>query len=331
MTARVRSTLLAATVAALTTLAALGPCRDARAAGPEGTNDERERERTALYSEGVALANAGRWEEAAKRFRQVVAIRSAPPALFTLAQAEEHMGQLATAERRYESALAAARVSGHADVADAASRALSAIATRVPSIVVRIEHSVPSATATIDGADVAFGATVKLDPGSHVVAAHAPDRRPFETRVRLVAGQSLEVPVELEPLVAPSPPPEAPFPVVEAPPPPASEPPAAPAAHGHPLPLGPLVLGGAGVATGIVGLVVRLAGQGGYDDASARCTAGVCAAQSSVDAGNSARTRMIVGTVILGAGVVAVAGAGVWWLTLAPSHGGASASLVAKF
>jgi hypothetical protein len=142
--------------------------------------------------------------------------------------------------------------------------------------------------------------------------------------VSLVAGQSLEVPVQLEPLAAPPPPPPAVAPGPE-PPAPAPEP------HGKPLPLGPLLLGGAGVAAGVVGLVVRFTAQASYDSASSSCSGRVCPTQSAVDDGNGARTRMILGTVLLGAGVAAVAGAGVWWLTVAPSHGGASATLTARF
>jgi len=321
MTRPWRSSCLPAAAAAL---ALVGASPGVRAAGPDSTPDERER--TALYAEGVAFANAGRWEEAAKRFRRVVAIRSAPPALFTLAQAEEHLGQLATAERDYEGALASARASGQADVADAAARALSAVVQRVPSILVRVEPSVPGANATIDGTDVALGVPAKVDPGSHVVASRAPDRRPFEARVSIAAGQSLEIPVQLEPLAAPPPSPPA-VAVVSAGPEPTPE----PVGHARPLPLGPLLLGGAGVAAGVVGLVIRLTAQASYDSASASCSGGACPTQSSVNDGNAARTRMIVGTAVLGAGVAAAAGAGVWWLTLGPSHGGASAAISARF
>ena len=208
-----------------------------------------------------------------KRFRQVVAIRTAPPALFTLAQAEEHLALLASAERSYEAALAAARASGQNDVAEAAARALSAITTRVPSIVVRLERPVPGATATIDLAAASLGEPVKVDPGSHVVAIQAPNRRPFEARVDIAAGQSIEVPAALEPL-PPAAPPVAPPAAGDAAASPAPEPPGVAPEGGRPLPVGPLVVGGAGVALGIVGLVVRLTAQSSYDGASARCPGG---------------------------------------------------------
>ena len=67
-------------------------------ASPPST-DSREEERTALYREGVALAEAGKWHEALEKFQAVVAIRSAPAALIALATAQENSGKLAHAAR----------------------------------------------------------------------------------------------------------------------------------------------------------------------------------------------------------------------------------------
>src|SRR3954466_7796473 len=61
----------------------------------------REEERTALYQEGLALAETGRWEDALSKFEKVVAIRSAPRALFALARAEEKSGRWTRAKRTY--------------------------------------------------------------------------------------------------------------------------------------------------------------------------------------------------------------------------------------
>jgi hypothetical protein len=306
--------------------------RPALAAGHEGANDELERERKAAYSEGVALANAGRWEEAEKRFLRVVAIRSAPPALFTLGQAQEHTGRLASAERTYDSAFNAARAAGNTQVAEASRRALGAIDPRVPRLVVRLASPVPGASATVDGASVEFDQPTKVDPGAHVVAARATDRKPFETRAKLGPGQNVEVTVELEPLLAP-PAPAAASPAVAQAAEPTSEP-APTDAHEEPRSaskLGPLFLGGAGAALALAGVVVRFAGQSSYDSASGQCGPAGCPSQSIVDEGNGARTQMLVGTILAGVGVAALAGAGVWWLSIGTAHGGTTATLTARF
>jgi hypothetical protein len=315
----------------------LGAAAPASRAAMAAGGDELERERTAAYSEGVALANAGRWEEAEKRFLRVVAIRSAPPALFTLGQAQEHTGQLATAERTYDAAYTAARAAGNTHVAEACRRALGSIDPRVPRLVVRLAGPARGATVTIDGASAAFDQPVKVDPGAHVVAARAEDRKPFETRARLGPGQNVEVTVELEPLATPPAPPApptqpaAPAAATASEPTPAEPAPPAEAEPHAGLPLGPLFLGGAGVATALAGIVVRFAAQSSYDSANGQCGPAGCPSQSVVDEGNGARAQMIVGTILAGVGIAAVAGAGVWWLTVGTSHGGAGATVTARF
>jgi hypothetical protein len=301
-------------------VAVLAVPRVAFAAGDPPAGDDAERERTTAYAEGVALANAGRWEEAEKRFRRVVAIRAAPPALFTLGQAEEHTGELASAERTYDAALVGARAAGNTEVAEACRRALAAIGPRVPRVVVRLASPAPGAAVTIDGVSVASDQATKLDAGEHVVAAQAPGRKPFQTRAKVAPGQSLEVTIQLDPLAAPPPPagPEAP----------SSAPPAEARSR---LPLGPLVLGGAGVVATIAGIVVRFAGQSSYDSASGQCGSGGCPQQSTVDAGNGARTQMLVGTIVAGVGIAAVAGAGAWWWSVGTSSGSAGATVTARF
>src|SRR5262245_52494001 len=50
-------------------------------------------ERKALYREGVDAAASGRWAEAKDLFNKVLAIRASPKVFFSLAQAEEQLGQ----------------------------------------------------------------------------------------------------------------------------------------------------------------------------------------------------------------------------------------------
>lgn len=84
--------------------------------------------------------------------------------------------------------------------------------------------------------------------------------------------------------------------------------------------VGPLVLGGAGVAASVVGLVLRVTGQNVYDDAVRTCAGDppYCVSQNDVQRGNDARSRMIAGTITAGVGLAAIAGAGVWWAVARP-------------
>jgi hypothetical protein len=278
---------------------------------PEGYDESR---RSALYREGIQLADAGRWSEAVMRFRQVVAIREAPQALYTLAQAEEHAGALATAARSYERALAVARSAGTSDVASSAAAALSAIQPRIPRIVVTLETPTQGATATVDGVQAAIGDPVRVDPGEHIVSVVAPDRQSSTTVVRIVEGQILRVGKTLTPVAASTPAtPSTPETVVTAPPP--ERPPAK--KHSS-FPTVPVLVAGVGVAAGVGGLVLRLVGQSRYDDAARSCPGGVCPRSSDMETGNEGRGQIIIGDVLLGVGGAMVAGAALLWFLDSP-------------
>ena len=295
-------------------------------------SSDREDERSALYRVGVAQADAGRWAEAVETFNKVIAIRSAPPALFTLGQAEEHLGHLVSADRTYHKALTDARAAGNQEVASPAQKAITAVEARVPHVVVRLGGSiVEGARATVDGDSVSPGATCDVDPGDHDVIVRAPGARTFTRRVHVVEGETLDVSAVLEPTGASH----------------ASRSPASARSgeeQGSTFPFGPVILGGVGAAVAVAGYVVRAGGQSDYDAASAQCPGGGCTEQSLVDAGNSGRSRIILGTALLGTGVAAVAGAGLWWIlspstptggqvgvAVAPGDGGVRASIDGRF
>ncbi len=297
--------------------------------------DDNESRRSALYREGIQLADAGRWTEAVARFREVVAIREAPQARYTLAQAEEHTGALATAARSYERALAGARSAGASDVAQSAAAALSNLEPRIPRIVVNLETPSEGATATVDGVAATFGDPVRVDPGDHLVSVVAPGRKPSTSVVRISEGQVLRVGKALvrEATTPPeSPPPESPAPAER------------PRSEHRPFPLVPVIVAGVGVAFGAAGLTLRLVGQSRYDGASGSCPGGACPQASNAEAGNEGRGQIIIGDVLLGVGGAALAGAALLWFlepratkssgvhaAVLPCRDGAFASLSGRF
>jgi hypothetical protein len=287
------------------------PHVDPTASPARSTSPADEARRARLYAEGLELARGGRWEEAVTRFREVVAIRSAPPALFTLGQAEERVGRLVSAKDAYARAEADAHATGAQDVEDNARRAIASLEPRLPSVTVRLANeSGTGATATLDGGAVAIGLQVDVDPGDHRVVVSAPGRASFEATVRVASGERRDVDAVLG--NGPSPPGSL------SPTHPAS---AAPApAPTHPSALGPVVVGSVGLVTAIAGLVLRQTGQSSYDSDSAGCPAAVCPSQSAVTEGDSARTQMIAGEVMLFAGVAAAAAALTWRLVTSRSE-----------
>jgi hypothetical protein len=76
-----------------------------------------------------------------------------------------------------------------------------------------------------------------------------------------------------------------------------------------------LVIGGAGVAGIVVGVIASLAAKARYDDASNSCNGNVCATASSVEQLNSAASMARVATVSLVAGAAALAGGAIVFFT----------------
>jgi hypothetical protein len=289
----------------------------ASVAGAQPATPDREAERAALYEEGVKLAGVGRWSEAVERFRQVVAIRSAPRARFTLGEAEEKSGKLASAKASYALALEEARATGDEQAAGAAGGALAAIERRVPRVMMRLSVGVAGARASVDGREVPLGdKPVELDPGEHRVVASAPGREPFEQMVSVVEGKTTELTVRLDPVRAAG---AGEGGAGAAQPIPGRSGQGGPSRDTSGPPAGAWVLGATGLAATAVGVALYVTGQRSYDDAAGYCTAGGCSAPEHADDGNAARGQMIAGDVVMAVGIGALVGAGLWWAAAAGS------------
>lgn len=184
--------------AAAVAVGALSTAPAAAQTAPPGEVD-REAQRTQLYRQAVDAANAGRWADAAGTLRAVLAIRSSPKVLFTLGQAEEHVGRLSAAYDAYARALADAEAERQTDVADTAAVALRSLGPRVPVVRVMVSGGgAAGATATIDDRAAPPGQIVRVDPGAHHVAVSAPGAHAVESTITIGEGQRLDVPVTLE-------------------------------------------------------------------------------------------------------------------------------------
>ena len=208
--ARVREVLpVRASIATLLALTLLASSATARA-----QDATRERERAALYQQGVDLAAAGNWAQAVERFKRVVELRASTKALYTLGEAEEHAGQLAAAKRSYRASLDSARAGAAKDIVDLAGAALGKLEGRVPQVTVRLDERTAAhggdTRASIDGHGAPIGAASDVDPGDHEVRVEATGAAPFVRTVHAVGeGQQLDVTATLEwsavaPAVAPS-------------------------------------------------------------------------------------------------------------------------------
>jgi tetratricopeptide (TPR) repeat protein len=280
---------------------AVGPIAGtARAEAPAPAVDDHEQERTALYRQGVALAEAGQWAEALKKFQAVVAIRSAPAALVAMATAQEKLGALATARRTYSRAHDDARAIGDQALAEKASAKFAALQSRVPRLAIRLSTmSLTAAVVTIDGDRVLPSADgdVEVDPGEHRVVVTTAGQLPYEQRAQVAEAERKELSVDFAPI-----------------------PPKESAAPSSGPPLGALILGGAGIATAAIGAIV-------YANALSTYNAGKdaqsCRDPSCVDKvnqGNDARATVLASSIVTLTGIAAIGGAGVWWLFSPRAH-----------
>jgi len=287
---------------------------------PEGATNAEDR-RTQLYREATEAAAAGRWSDARDRLTEAVAIRSSPKLLFSLAQAEERLGAIASAHADYVRALEGARAAGQGEVVQAAEQATAALEPRVPRVRVVAtgvgDDTPPGATATLDDRPMPLGVAVSVDPGAHRVVVRAPGMREVTSSVAIGERQQLEVPVRLVAegstlALGPVPPP-APVSVVPGPLA------ATVAAATPPSSLGPwrtvaLIVAGAG----LVGVGIG-AGFGGvsiskHSAAEASCPGVTCPTAGGSGLWSDAVTTGNVSTGAFIAGGVALVAGGVLWL-----------------
>ena len=275
----------------------------------QGDDNLGEKNRSAAYAQGLDLARAGRWSEAAERFREAVAIRSSPNALLALATAEEQSGRLAMAWRTFQKGLADARTAGQGDDATLAQQGLRALDRRVPRLRIVASGAAGAARATIDGESVPIGHLVEVDPGPHTIVVSADAVSPQSTRLVVAEGERRDVSVELVAQPAATPAPQAP-PPRPTPPDESHTGPASPPAGDQvesPVPWALVMLGAAGAGVAGVGAYFDLHGLSEHN-ALASCTG---CTQQNVD---SAKRDMWIGTGLLWTGGAALATAAVLYV-----------------
>ncbi len=204
-----RARWVCASAACLAVVLVEAPSRAQASPASNGDAHAVEGRRSALYREAAEAAKLGHWSVARDRLREVLAVRESPKVFFSLAQAEEQLGAVASAYTHYARALEGAQAAGEGEVANVAGAAAKAISPRVPHarVVVTGVADVGAVKATLDGEAMAVGASVAVDPGEHRLAVSAPGMAAFSTNVSLREGQDLEVPIRFDAAGIASPPP----------------------------------------------------------------------------------------------------------------------------
>jgi len=167
------------------------------------------------FDEGVVLEKRGDYAAALLKFKESADAKPTLGNRFHLAFCLEMTGKLATAYREYEEVDRLAREQKKADVVLATRQRTDGLRGRVPDLTLRpVPRLPPDGEVLVDGrVVVAEGLEAKalmLDPGEHVVTAHAPDHTGFRRALVLAEAEhaTLDVPFETSALTPPPPPPE---------------------------------------------------------------------------------------------------------------------------
>lgn len=282
-----------------------------------------EAERTKIYREGQKLADAGRWAEAAEKFRQVIKLRSAPKAIVALAFAEEKQKHLLEARELYRAAVAEANAAGLSKEFETARDSIGNVDAAIPRIVLGLESGVTLDQIKVDDKVVSVvGTTLEVDPGQHSVVLIARGYQPFSTSIVVNEGNRVTLQVKLVAAdVAPQPASSASSQGSSSPRAPANPPTDASSSKSpekrSPSRVGPIVVASAGVVFVAVGTALVVAARNDYDSALSLC-GGSKACPKSVEPIVSpkiddARDKVRTGDLAIGVGVAAVLGAGGWW------------------
>jgi hypothetical protein len=284
-----------------------------------------------LFDEARKLMNKGDFAHACPKFAASQQADPAAGTLLNLANCYEKNGQTASAWVTFKDAAAAARTSNHRDWETRASEHVAKLEKVLSRLTVRLggDASSPAAAQlTIRRDDTAVGSAllgtaIPVDPGTHTVDATAPGKKPFHISIDVAAGgERKEV---IIPALEDAP--------AEAPPPVATS----DGASGTPTLGGQssdggnqrtvgIVLGGVGLAGGIVGAVTGIVAIGKNSSAKSICPdAGACPSQAAVNDSNSAHSFGTVSTVSIIAGGAFFAGGVVTYL-LAPRHPSATSA-----
>ena len=256
-----------------------------------------------LFIQGSELVQQGKWDEARERYERSLRLKRAAITLYSLGLAQKNTGRLVEALENMRAFLAEPSAEATRPYEKPAQQAIAELEKRVARIELHVEPARLSGIAvTIDGQAVpaaALGVPRLVNPGPHEVAATAPGYSAARASETVAEGAQATVKLSLEKMAEPAALPKAPG---------AARRSSAGDAALRPSRALPFALIGGGAAGLGAGAIVGLFGVSQASDAPTR----------DGPEADAARTKMHVGDVLGGLGVVA-AGVGVVLLLTRPS------------
>jgi Tetratricopeptide repeat len=271
----------------------------------------------ALFNQGRSLMTEGKYAEACPKFEASQELDPGLGTILNLAECYEKTGRTASAWAEYREAIPLARATGSKARQDLAIERARALEERLSTLTIRAlsgEATDPQLEVRRDGIAVRaaeLGAPIPVDPGEHLIEAHAPGHEPWSSKVRVgpdAAKVSVEIP-KLKPSGAATKP-EAPIVTTTAT---TTAPPSdQPLSDGSTQRTTGLVLGGAGIVGVGLGTFFGLRATSKWSDAQAVCTDypygcgtdGTDLRASARSAGNVSTIAFVAGGALLATGVV---------------------------
>lgn len=260
----------------------------------------------ALFREAVQLGEAGKFAEAAEKFRASYQLDPARGTLQGWAMAEERAGDLGSAYRHYQRLARESAAAKDERRLDLAKKRMSVLAPKLALVTLEAAGPAESGvTLTIDGsalADSDIRDSIPAAPGDHVIRGSSASGATFEVRVTAVMGENVRKQVTWQAA-------DLPPPVVEAPTQSTAPTQTSPQAdRGSSSPLGTigLIVGGVGLVAAGVGTYFWIDSGKDFDSVSDDCPNRQCPpeVQSQIDDG---RTKESLAQMLLIGGGVAVA------------------------
>jgi hypothetical protein len=274
----------------------------------------------ALFQDGRALLEQGRFEEACPKLAQSQSIDPGTGTLLALALCHEGQKKLASAWQEFTEVERQARRAGRTDRETIAREHVAALRPRLSTLTLDVPEEVaatPGLEVKVDGVVTEtnlFGVPVPMDGGEHRIEVSAPGRKAWSETVQ-IKPESHSASVTVPPLA----------PAEEAAPAPTSEPSGSTPSDeqktgrrsGSPLKTAGLITAGAGVVLLGVGSYLALDAKADYDAASELCSGDQCPSDQ-YEITEDARSQGTVATVLFVAGGAALATGAVLWV-IAPS------------
>jgi hypothetical protein len=189
----------ASSLVAIASIALLAWTSSARAADPSAGDRNLAQ---SLFDEGRRLMDAGRYDQACPRFADSQRLDPGGGTVLNLALCYEKQGALAAASSTYAEALSLAIAEHRSEREQFARDRITALAPRLPRLTLHVGDAPAGLVVEMDGNPVppsAWGIGTPVDPGRHVIDAHAPGFAPFQAVLTFSEGQ----PRDLDLLLAP--------------------------------------------------------------------------------------------------------------------------------